>query len=568
MIFTVALTGLTAANAAAPANDSWAGATIVTSTGVAYLGDNSEATKEGGEPNHALNSGGRSVWYKYTATADGYITVYTTSSSFDTTLAVYKGFSLANLYLLAACDDLIPVTNTRSRVTVATRTGDVYYIAVDGHNEGGTVASGGLVVEFEVGTVASNDSFANAISLNGNGGEQSTSNVNATKEAGEPNHAGELGGRSLWYKFSAPVGATKSYTFSLRGSTTQGGLNPLYTVMAVYTGASVNALTPVVSDGGYSRVTFIPMPGITYYIAFDTKTYAEPALSAGTMTLKYGVTKSTQAADFDRDDKADILIFRPNSGNWYSIESITGSDRSFQWGLGTDIPIAADLDQDARTDLNVFRPETGTWYVRQSKLNGAPAAFQWGLSGDIPQIHREGNYSYATVFRPSNGTWYIRLPGTPQIVRFGSAGDIPVMADYDGDGVTDVAVFRPSTGVWYWINSSNGQVAARQFGLAGDRPVAADYDKDGRVDIAVYRPSNGVWYVFRSLNNSVQSVQWGIPEDIPQPGDYDGDNQADMAVFRPSNGTWYIRNSASGTARILTFGLTGDKPVTTTNFVH
>jgi hypothetical protein len=42
------------------------------------------------------------------------------------------------------------------------------------------------------------------------------SNVGATKEAGEPNHAGKTGGKSVWLDWTPPVGGIA--TFSTRGS--------------------------------------------------------------------------------------------------------------------------------------------------------------------------------------------------------------------------------------------------------------------------------------------------------------------------------------------------------------
>ena len=145
-----------------------------------------------------------------------------------------------------------------------------------------------------------------------------------------------------------------------------------------------------------------------------------------------------------------------------------------------------------------------------------------------------------SVFRPSNGAWF--LPGG--VVHHGLSGDAAVPADYDGDGDTDVAVFRPSGGAWHVA----GQ-APVHFGLPRDLPVPADYDGDGAAEVAVFRPDSGAW-----LRPGQAPVYLGASGDIPVPADYDGDG--DVAVFRPSNGGWYVSGQPT-----TYFGLAGDVPV-------
>ena len=69
------------------------------------------------------------------------------------------------------------------------------------------------------------------------------------------------------------------------------------------------------------------------------------------------------------------------------------------------------------------------------------------------------------MFRPSTGTWYVR---NVLAFQFGDNGDIPVPGDYNGDGITDLAVYRPSTRQWFVRD-----ILAVQFGDPGDRRCRA-----------------------------------------------------------------------------------------------
>jgi Metallo-peptidase family M12/FG-GAP-like repeat/FG-GAP repeat len=111
-------------------------------------------------------------------------------------------------------------------------------------------------------TAPFNDNFSDARVISGPTGTIGGSTVLATKEPGEPNHVGSNGGTSIWYRWTAP--ASERFYFQTFGSS-------FPTVIAIYTGASVDMLTSVVSSSSSvpEYVEFTATPGTTYQIAID-----------------------------------------------------------------------------------------------------------------------------------------------------------------------------------------------------------------------------------------------------------------------------------------------------------
>src|SRR5207248_6373361 len=91
---------------AAPANDNFASAQVLSGKFGTLTADNTAATVETGEPNHAGLPPKASVWYQWTATEEGPVEFDTYNSSIDTVLAVYTGSTLANLNMVVANDDI------------------------------------------------------------------------------------------------------------------------------------------------------------------------------------------------------------------------------------------------------------------------------------------------------------------------------------------------------------------------------------------------------------------------------------------------------------------------------
>ena len=133
-----------------------------------------------------------------------------------------------------------------------------------------------------------NDNFNSPQVLSNIAGIITANNIDATKEPGEPNHAGDLGGHSVWYQWTQPPTVPLGISFSSRNAGTN-----FDTLIAVYTGTQVNSLTQIAANDDYgstptvytSTLYFPTVPGTTYMIAVDGF-----AAASGTFTISWDLS--------------------------------------------------------------------------------------------------------------------------------------------------------------------------------------------------------------------------------------------------------------------------------------
>jgi len=204
-------------------------------------------------------------------------------------------------------------------------------------------------------TVPANDNFSAAQTLSGGHGTTNGTNIRATKETGEPNHAGNTGGASVWYNWTAPANGT--VTIDTIGST-------FNTLLAVYTGSSVSALTAVASDNGSagngaSRVVFTAASGTTYRIAVDGF-----AGSMGNLVLGWN------------QPSAPVFTTQPQSQNVVAGNNVTFTSSAigtptptYQWKFNAGTITGA--TSSSYTKNNVTTNDTGNYTVVASNSVGS-----------------------------------------------------------------------------------------------------------------------------------------------------------------------------------------------------
>ena len=207
--------------------------------------------------------------------------------------------------------------------------------------------------------------------------------------------------------------------------------------------------------------------------------------------------------------------------------------------------------------VGLVDPTQGEWHLYDDAGTEAKS-FYFGNPGDLPIM---GDWDCDGVetpgmYRQSDGYVYLRNSNTQGIADvkffFGNPGDVPIAGDFNGDGCGTVSIYRPSNQTFYIINAlgkNDGGLGAAQFsyvfGNPGDKPFVGDFDGDGVETVGLHRESTGLVYFRNSHTQGIADAQfiYGDPGDRIVAGDWNSDGKFSPALYRPSNTTMYFRHT-------------------------
>jgi PKD repeat protein len=564
---------------AVPPNDNFANELPITGGFGTVMSSNVNATAETGEPPH-WNGTYRSIWYRWTAPSSGTAAINTSGSSFDTTLAVYTGSSIAALTNVARNDDAADVT---SAVTFSATAGTTYHIAVDAYSGGygavrlnwsGLVALPPVITSPLTATATVNTNFSYSIaaknsphSFNALGLPLGLSvNLNTGTISGTPTSTGV---------FDVDIAAANNFGRDSR--TLRLTVVPQAPVITSALNASGRVAVPFdYSITASNSPTAFNATGLPPGLSINTTTGA----ISGTPTVSgtFGITIAA-ANTGGRDSRTLTLTVAPPlppvitsaaSANAhlrfpfsYTITATNGPTSYNAIGLpsGLTIDTTTGVISGAPTAVGTFSIQlraantVGTAVV-DATLVIRRAPQDSFLSGNQTDLLLENTITGDRVIWRMAGTSIVSSANLP---TFTSGWHFAGSGDFDGDGRADIVLQNTMSGervIWLMDGATIlSSVALPTLPLSWQIACVADADADDNPDVFLQNTTTGERVIWKMAGTTIQTslalptlpTSWLICGAT----DFSGDGRADIVLQNTESGerVIWIMNASMGIAQ-------------------
>jgi hypothetical protein len=361
-----------------------------------------------------------------------------------------------------------------------------------------------------------NDDFTNRIPISGSSATVSGTNSGASKEPGEPDHAGQPGGTSVWWSWTSPFNGYVTISVdAILPKWYPPGWSPPY-LLAVYTGTSFPTLVEVASVASGQnqttnylppQVSFVTAAGVTYQIAVDQQ-YDYP----GIFTLRLiptqppfvRITSPTNGAVFPGPTNLTIIADATDTDgtisrvDFYNWPTLIGSTTTYPYAMVLTSPYGGNYTLVARaTDnmgasalsapvsitvqpppfsVSITSPAAGAVFTAPANIPIAASAFapngyitqvRFGLASTSTVIGRDASPPYSMVWGNVGPGYYTLVAEAEDNMRHSVFSD-PV----------DIVVNYPETTLTLGVPAANlsGQIGSGTYFVVNVPPSATSLE--------------------------------------------------------------------------------------------
>ncbi len=156
----------------------------------------------------------------------------------------------------------------------------------------------------------------------------------------------------------------------------------------------------------------------------------------------------------------------------------------------------------------------------------------------------------------------------------GGSGMLPIVGDWNGDGMDTLGLYNPTTATFYLSDSNAGGYANNTFvygpANSGMVPIVGDWDGNGTDTVGLYNPATSMFYLKNSNSAGFADLAFAYgPSNsgwTPVAGDWNGAGKDTIGLYNPTTSMFYLRNSNttgfSDTAFVYGPAQSGWKPLT------
>ena len=169
------------------------------------------------------------------------------------------------------------------------------------------------------------------------------------------------------------------------------------------------------------------------------------------------------------------------------------------------------------------------------------------------------------VYDPSSQTFYLRNTNSPGLadltIQYGPPGAIPLVGDWDGDGIETIGLYDPAHAAFFLRNSNSSGTADISFNFGpaglGFIPLVGDWNGDGVDTIGLYNPAGAAFFLRNSNSSGTADISFNFGPAglgfIPLVGDWNGDGVDTIGLYNPAAAEFFLRNSNTGGIADISF---------------